>query len=612
MKEISRFAVSEELEAQVVELARRHHARNTRWQGDAATRLRRFLNDLDIHEGDLADALTERNFRRYARISPKQLQSIKADVSLFRSLATTLAGERIDLRRPTKPRPKHQPVVIADIEAAANRIVDIKDAAGAAALIAVLADVRFEAFPEITSTGELLDRQLHMPIAFRKIATRLLDELPDADVGRVSVAAWKRARVVPIDGRPDLLPMAIRLLRNRLLADELCLPVAELLRQQLVLPITRADELSPQSLNDRDWCRLLEQRPLTERLLEEIRDTERGPTMANRPLSRTASRQRAKELADRHENPPPLPPSYSDWLAQYSPEAPDVAPQWNETREVVFEVARRVQKVTSLTGFKRVIGTVAKAFAHAAANGRSIDPAHVLSERNINWHVGQLRGSDQTRATYRSDLRRAARYWPGTGIVERPQQMVHKFIQMPNSASEIRTLSRVIRSQPTTVRGVQARAYFGLGLGAGLRSKEILKLHTTSFRLVESCDVLVVDVPDIGDKPGRTVPVLPEWRDLVEQGISDSPGPFVTETGKNHVGASYKRLKTKSKHPPIVQDRLRNTWLTALMGSPDISLATLLRIAGLCSARSLEGLVEYVPVDKAYDQVVDAAAGEVR
>ena len=612
MNEISRFAVSEELEAQVVELARRHHARNTRWQGDAATRLRRFLNDLDIHEGDLADALTERNFRRYARISPKQLQSIKADVSLFRSLATTLAGERIDLRRPTKPRPKHQPVVIADIEAAANRIVDIKDAAGAAALIAVLADVRFEAFPEITSTRELLDRQLHMPIAFRQIANRLLDDLPDADVGRVSVATWQRARSVPIDGRPDLLPMAIRLLRNRLLADELGLPVAELLRQQLVLPITRADELSPQSLNDRDWCRLLEQRPLTERLLEEIRDTERGPTMANRPLSRTASRQRAKELADRHENPPPLPPSYSDWLAQYSPEAPDVAPQWNETREVVFEVARRVQKVTSLTGFKRVVGTVAKAFAHAAANGRSIDPADVLSERNINWHVGQLRGSDQTRATYRSDLRRAARYWPGTGIVERPQQMVHKSIQMPYSASESRTLSRVIRSQPTTVRGVQARAYFGLGLGAGLRSKEILKLHTTSFRLVESCDVLVVDVPDIGDKPGRTVPVLPEWRDLVEQGISDSPGPFVTETGKNHVGASYKRLKTKSKHPPIVQDRLRNTWLTALMGSPDISLATLLRIAGLCSARSLEGLVEYVPVDKAYDQVVDAAAGEVR
>ena len=45
------------------------------------------------------------------------------------------------------------------------------------------------------------------------------------------------------------------------------------------------------------------------------------------------------------------------------------------------------------------------------------------------------------------------------------------------------------------------------------------------------------------------------------------------------------------------------------MASPDVSLATILDLAGLVSARSLEDLVPYAPLDKSYDQVVEAIEG---
>ena len=572
-------------------------------------RVQRFLDLLEIEDGDLADHLSEQNFRRYHRRSPKQPTSIRVDVSVLRSMAVSKEGERIELRRSSKLARKNPDTILADVQVAARRIAEQKDADAAAALVAVLCDVRFENFPEVVSTRLLCDRQPFLPIALREIADSLLSELPDADLGRVSITTWNRARIVTTEGRPQLRPMGIRILRNQLLADEAGVPVARLLSEGAILPITRRDELSPRTNKDVDWCRLLTLDPVADVLFEETRDLENSKSMSTQPPSRAEVRRRAAEIVERHKSPDPLPPSHQAWLDARQPSASDVVPHREQIREPVFQVVRRVQLVKNLSSFKRMTYVVEKIFAEAAAQNRSLDPAEVLNERNINRFANSMRGDDQTRATYRSDLRRAARYWPGTGLVEKPIRMPRGSITAPYSGEDIRTLQRVLTSQSSSDdRANRAKCYFGLGIGAGLKSKEINLLTADCFRTHEASGLLVTDVPATKTRPGRSVPLLSEWDDFVRPNLPDH-GPLVTETGKNRVSASYQRLKSKSKFPAINQDRLRNTWLVHLMASPDVSLATILDLAGLVSARSLEDLVPYAPLDKSYDQVVEAIEG---
>lgn len=597
-----------DLAEQIESATKRHYPDSEVDQKRAQGQLRRLFRVLDVSDGQLGNYLTEVHFRRYLRHSDKRPQSNHSDIALFRGLATTVAGARLSLRRPTKPKPVRPIPTLDDVRAAATRLTETRDSAGAAALVSVLADVRVEDFHEVTSTRHLIDRQLNMPRQFRRVSEELLEALPHADVGKVTFSAWKRARRVELEGRPDLNPVMLRTLANELRAQELGISVADMLRHGMIYPITRADGLSPQTTEAFDWCHLLGQLPMTERLLEEIEHTERGAKLASRPPSRTAARKRARELAKEFENPHPLRPIYKEWLDGYAPEAADVAPHWQEVSDPVIDVVSRVQHVLSLRSFKRLTGTVAKAFANAAANNRSLDPASVLSEQNINWHVAQMRGTDQTLATYRSDLRRAAKAWPGTGLVQRPIQRPHKKSETPYSRTNINTLTRIVTEQTDTDNGTRAertKLFFGLGIGAGIRSSEIRRLHRSCFRRVD--ELLVIDVPEVGQAARRTVPVLPEWAHFVEQGIESKDGALTESEHKNHVGQTYVRIDTGSKHPPITQVRLRNTWLVMMMGSPDVSLATLLEVAGLRSARTLEDLVEFVPQDKPYDLLVDRA-----
>lgn len=571
----------------------------------------RFLEALEIDDGELLDHLNERNFRRYARRSSKKARSVQADVSTLRSLAVTLSGERLPLRRPSKPPRTRAATELADVEAAAEQIINNKDADAAAALIAVLCNVRFENFPEITSTRELIDRQLHMPGDFRRVGERLIEELPLADLGTVSFANWKRARIVPIEGRPQLAPMCVRILRNQLLANELNMSVADLLRNGVIFPITRRDELSPQTEDGSDWCRLLGQPAVADVLFDEIRDQEQSETMQTRPPSRSEARRRARELAERHDNPEPLPPSFQDWLDQYEPVAASVAPYWDDIGETVLQVSVRIRNVRSLGSFKRVVAVVAQIFAEAAMHGRTLDPVAVLSDRNTNRFVHTMRGTDQTRATYRSDLRRAARFWPGTGLVEKPIQMPRKSLTAPYSGSEIKVLARVIDAEPDTDRGRNAKCFFGLGIGAGIWSREINCLTAADFWTDEATGLLIVEVPEVGAHEARSVPLLPEWDELVRPNLPKD-GPLAAGMGKNWVSSSYQRISSTSKHPPIKQNRLRNTWLTQQMASPDVKAEALLRWAGLVSPRILEDLLPYVPFDKLDDQTEpDALEGEV-
>lgn len=568
-------------------------------------RVKRFLEVLNIEEGDLVDHLTERNIRLYRLRSAKKPESTQTDASTLRSLALTQQGGRIDLRRATKPPRKNDDTNIGDIEAAAARIMEREDLDAAAALVAVLCDVRLENFGGIVSIRTLAEQAQFMPEVFRKIAGRILLKLPGADVGRATVVTWHRARVVEIEGRPDLRPMGIRILRNQLLADESGTAVAKLLREGAILPITRRDELSPRTNTDLDWCRLLDHGPVADVLFEEIHDTEQPKIMTTRRPSRAAVRKRAAELTELHKNPEPLPPSHQRWLDQHRPIAPNVAPYWDEEIQgPVLDVVSRVRLVESLGSFKRMVGVVEKIFADAAANNRSLDPADVLNDRNINRLVQSMPGNDQTRATYRSDLRRAARFWPGTGLVEKPMRMPRGTVTAPYSGKEIRTLRRVLESHAESdMRANRAKCFFGLGVGAGVKSREITLLTADCFRIHEASGLLVIDIPTAGDRPGRSVPLLPEWDDFVRPYLPEH-GELVTHTGKNSVSASYKWLKSGSAFPPISQNRLRNTWLVQLMVSPDISLRSILDMAGLVSARSLEDLVPYAPSNKTYDQVV--------
>ena len=102
--------------------------------------------------------------------------------------------------------------------------------------------------------------------------------------------------------------------------------------------------------------------------------------------------------------------------------------------------------------------------------------------------------------------------------------------------------------------------------------------------------------------------MLPEWAPFIEQAIHAGEHTLDGTEQRNRLSQCYQRLRSESKHPPLSHTRLRHTWLAILMASPEVSLATLLNVAGLRSARTLEDLVPFVPQNKTYDLLVGRAA----
>jgi hypothetical protein len=201
-------------------------------------------------------------------------------------------------------------------------------------------------------------------------------------------------------------------------------------------------------------------------------------------------------------------------------------------------------------------------------------------------------------ATERSVLRRCVRSLDADPL---HHVVRHAPVAAPYSPWECAAYAELALAQPTDVKTRNACYLIGLTLGAGLSPAEL--------RTVRLCDVVERTGPDgvpylavvVGGPSPRTVPVRAQYEPLVRRAMALSQGqdPQALVIGRkadrhNATGAVRRQFVTASGTVDVNARRLRTTWLFAVMNTP-LPLPTVLRLAGLRSARTLVDLLPLCP-----------------
>lgn len=211
--------------------------------------------------------------------------------------------------------------------------------------------------------------------------------------------------------------------------------------------------------------------------------------------------------------------------------------------------------------------------------------------------------SARTRSTIRSALKRALSSLspePAAKSISSPDLLP------PLSVEETAQLIHIARNQPNDREGAQLCLMVGSALGAGLAPKDMRELRPGSFQFVTAAgnEILTVRVPGMAPL-GRVAVVRHEYVDLIRHGLElhERCGRTAEDlvigtvpTRKAITGPVQRGVRVADRTEEVRLDlfRLRTTWLVAAMCSP-IPMRDLLRAAGLRSARSLTGLLQYCP-----------------
>lgn len=213
-------------------------------------------------------------------------------------------------------------------------------------------------------------------------------------------------------------------------------------------------------------------------------------------------------------------------------------------------------------------------------------------------------------ATERSVLRRCVRSLDADPL---HHVVRHAPVAAPYSPWECETYAELALAQPTDTKTRNACYLIGLALGAGLSPED--------FRSVRLCDLLELTGPDgvpfltvrVGGRSPRTVPVRAQYEPLVRRAMALSEGmqPEALVIGRkadrHHATDAVRRqFVTASGTVDVDARRLRTTWLFATMNTP-VPLPTVLRLAGLRSARTLVDLLPLCPEPSSLE-VQDALA----
>ena len=354
-----------------------------------------------------------------------------------------------------------------------------------------------------------------------------------------------------------------------------------------------------------------------------VAKSDKPPSLApaktdKRPLSTAANLRQAKQRAQAHaalmDGPVPvepswdaLPPGVAETIRSYRAyriEANDWARIDSSVRTLLAAYAPpNVKAVTQ-------IGSHLVAFALWTVNlpgredrSRALALGELLVPGLIDLYISEAGATTpkDTLATARSAIRRAVNgLAPGT----EPERLSHRQVRPPYSPKEVQHHRRIALHQPTDTTRQQLCAWVGLGYGAGLGGGD--------QRGVRPCDVSRLDLGDgtsamlvaVRGNRSRTVVVRAEFEPLVEMALALHASRGFPEDYPLH-GRDPERKNVSSpikesartaygSGVDIDANRMRTTWLLAMMNAP-ISLAALLRLAGLGSARSLVEILEFCP-----------------
>jgi integrase len=299
-----------------------------------------------------------------------------------------------------------------------------------------------------------------------------------------------------------------------------------------------------------------------------------------------------------------------DVYENYRPQLPDGL--WEQIRpEFLQSVA--ATKTTSAYCAHQDCGTLTRFVKWAVGKGRDPDLKSLLKPGVVEQHFEERRGQGARRAaTDRSRLRKIGRAVnPRAGWTPDPTPEGRRTVAFPYTGGEVRGFLDAARTQ-TTPRWCQvATAMIVFGAGAGLVASELLRVTGEDLSEVHAddggsrCWTVAVG----GTNP-RTIPINAMFNQAVEDLLNETPvgEPVVGRVNleqRDPWGKTIQHLKWPETLPRPVLNRLRNTWLVALLNAP-VTAAEFCCFAGMKTLKSAEDLLPLVRFRG--DQMWDLAA----
>jgi hypothetical protein len=217
----------------------------------------------------------------------------------------------------------------------------------------------------------------------------------------------------------------------------------------------------------------------------------------------------------------------------------------------------------------------------ATAEGIPLRRELILDPDTVERFVQIGLARDRSASTYRAILRSVAPKLTKQAPWEpRPVPIVRRHMVAPYTASELLLLYRDALDQPTERRRRAARAFFALGLGAGLDGRWVSRVGADDVE--ESGGVVTVRV---GDPAPRAVVVRAPYEEAVLELAATAGDEFLIgglSLSANRTGHLVASFIVPTGHPPITPARLRSTWLLA-------HLTAGTRLPELCQAAGLQG-----------------------
>lgn len=315
---------------------------------------------------------------------------------------------------------------------------------------------------------------------------------------------------------------------------------------------------------------------------------------ARRKVSKAEARRIAREhIESLATEPEPLTEELEALLEKWAPKGMPEG-DWLECRNTVHDVMRR-SHIRGLDSFRKHLRMVTEYVSWAIKAGYPENIAILMSGDAINDYSRLVLASAgaPTASTTRSKLRAVGkRVNPEGNPHSMAPEFQHRDIKPPYTEEElVRIETRIsLVTNPTTRRAIQAAV--ALGLGAGLSTGDLQKMTRN-------------DIEDFGEDgmriavPGphsRTVWLRRDQEEMLRAGISllSANGRVLgLRHHKDTIRDLYRHIQPTGNGPTVIQSRLRHTWIARLMCEP-IPLVTLMRVAGLATARTLTELAPYI------------------
>lgn len=326
---------------------------------------------------------------------------------------------------------------------------------------------------------------------------------------------------------------------------------------------------------------------------------------------RARSKAEARRIAKAHRaalqaEPEPLSAELERLLEVWVPKGMATR-DWLACQDLVHGVMRRTH-IRGAESFRKHLRILTGYVSWAIKSGYPEDVFALMTDDAINDYSRMvLAGTgDATAGTKRSKLRALARTVnPEKNVQAVSPQFRHTDVKPPYTEEDVYWITHRITQvrTPTTRRAIQTAV--ALGLGAGLTTGD---LQTLTRGNIDDQGDSGIYISITGRNP-RNIWLRREYEEMLREGISHlSPGGRILglRHHKDTVRDLYRNIQPTGSGPMVVQSRLRHTWLAHLMCEP-IPLVTVMRVAGLTTARTLTDLVPFIH-DATDEQLLRGAA----